>query len=115
MKMNRNELEQNKQGKIATAQVIFGDKTVFISFTPESSLSEILALSIIELASSFHPQYQSVPLNEIDLKDYEEFAFYLEDNQNRKISLAGKETQIRSILGFFDYKLIIHIYLIGLN
>ncbi|KAI5185871.1 hypothetical protein NEHOM01_1121 [Nematocida homosporus] len=97
----------------STSQVIFGDKIAFIDFPTLISLDEFLRRAIIGVASSLYGSFASVSAHEIDLGEYKEFTFYLEDLTGRKIPLEGKAPEFRTILRFFSYRLTLHIYLMN--
>ncbi|KAI5192427.1 hypothetical protein NEMIN01_2014 [Nematocida minor] len=119
--MNRKALERLKCGSKrrekrstpAIAQIIFGEKTTFIAFSKRSNLCTIIKKSLIGLASSLQSSCMPVCEQEIDLVDYPEFLFYVEDYAGRKIFLNTRENELSNLLRFFSYKLTIHVYLSG--
>lgn len=108
---------RNKKRKtkstLGSAQIIFGEKTTFISFSRRASLPSVIKQSIIGLASSLQPKYREVSEKEVDLSEYSEFLFYAEDFAGRKIFLNSRESEFPSLLRFFSYRITIHVYITG--
>lgn len=96
---------------VGNAEVIFGEKVYFLEFAATSTLAELIKKTLLGLASSLHPPYSLVSEQMIDLDEYQEFVFYLEDYSGRKIALQGKDSEFPSILRYFSYSLVVHIYL----
>ncbi|KAI5191046.1 hypothetical protein NECID01_1276 [Nematocida sp. AWRm77] len=106
-----NTCECSTRPAVCIAEIIFGEKIYFLEFSPECSLNELIRRAILGLASSLHAPYELVSEKMIDLKEYKDFVFYIEDYSGRKISLQGREKEFQAILRYFSYKLILHIYL----
>ncbi|KAH9385837.1 uncharacterized protein NEMAJ01_0733 [Nematocida major] len=103
----------DEKRRVCVAQIIFGEKTVFIQFSRRDSLYSFIRKAILGLAASLQPTYGGVPEEEIDLREYTEFLFYVEDLGGRKILLNNREREFPNLLRFFSYKLTLHVYLTG--
>ncbi|KAI5171100.1 hypothetical protein NEFER03_0502 [Nematocida sp. LUAm3] len=110
--MYKTRKEEPAKGPVARAQIIFGEKIVFMEFSSTCTLLDVFRKSILQIASFLKKSYISVHDSEINLEDFKEFSFYLEDFAGRHIDLKGKEKEFPSILLFFSYRLIIHIHLL---
>lgn len=108
-----NRLRRRNKRSNGSAQIIFGDKTTFISFSKRASLLSIMKKSIIGLAASLQPEYRTVGEEEVDLSEYSEFLFYAEDFAGRKIFLNSRGDEFPSLLRFFSYRITIHVYITG--
>ncbi|EHY65624.1 hypothetical protein NEAUS04_2667 [Nematocida ausubeli] len=100
--------------KKAVAQVIFGDKTTFIPYNKAITLKRFIKYVITGITNTFDSKTPIEP-HDIDLKDYEEFKFYVQDTGNRKIFLNCKERQkdFEFLKKFFMYRLVVHVYIQG--
>ncbi|KAI5167492.1 hypothetical protein NEIRO03_2029 [Nematocida sp. AWRm78] len=100
--------------KSAYAQIIFGEKTSFIRFNRNISITSLIKLSLLGLVCSIENKYKKVSEEEINLEEYSEFLFYIEDQGGRKIFLGReREEDFKELLKFFNYRLTIHIYIVG--
>lgn len=101
--------ERYKEG---IAEIILGDKIVFASFSGACTKEQLKKKAIVALANSLQPSFKAVLEDEIDLHEYEEFLFYIEDYAGRKILLENKdEKEYKEILRFFSYHIVLYIQL----
>ncbi|OAG28922.1 hypothetical protein NEDG_01061 [Nematocida displodere] len=76
-----------------------------------SSLDDLMRRSILVVASAISPSFSCVGESEIELSEYQDFLFYLEDYAGRKVPLRGCHNQFSTILRFFSNRIVLYIYL----
>lgn len=91
--------------KVGYAEIILGNRAVFMPFKSTWSLEKLKKSAIICTASMLNPSFTSLGRREIVLDEYKELRFYLLDRDGRSICLRNMDDQFTSILAFFDYKL----------